>query len=170
MLKTLTVAAAFAAGLSAASAQQAMSPMAPMATPDFVTAAGQSDQFEIQEGRMAEKMGSPAVKRFGARMVRDHTKTTATLMKAVKRSGMQPPPPPPLRPDQADMMGQLQGLSGPDFDKAYIAQQVKSHEEALALQSSYAQSGDTPAIKAAARSAVPIVKMHLKMAERMAGM
>lgn len=167
MLKTLTAAAAFAAGLSVASAQPAT---APMSAPDFVTAAGQSDQFEIQEGQLAEQMGSPVVKRFGARMVRDHTKTTAALMRAVQRSGMEPPPPPPLRPDQEAMLAQLQGLSGPAFDRAYVAQQIQSHQEALTLQSSYAQSGDASAIRAAARSAVPIVRMHLRMAQRMGSM
>ena len=158
------------AGLACATSAFAQDATALMTAPDFVTAAGQSDQFEIQEGRMAQRMGGPAVRRFGAKMVRDHMKTTATLMKAVKKAGMTPPPPPPLRPDQEQMMSQLQGLSGSDFDKAYLEQQVQSHQEALALQQGYARGGDTPSIKVAAKSAVPIVKMHLSMAQKMASM
>jgi putative membrane protein len=167
----ITLALTSTAFAQSAPAAAPADPAAPMATPDFVTAAGQSDQFEIQEGKMAEKMGSTAsVRKFGAKMVRDHTKTTAALQKAVKKAGMTPPPPPALRPDQEQMATQLQGMSGADFDKAYLTQQVQSHQEALALMSTYAKTGDTPAIKAAAKSAVPIVQMHLKMAQKMSAM
>ena len=174
MIKTLTLAAVVAGGLSgAAFAQSAAAPMdasTPMVAPDYITASAQSDMFEINEGKMAQKMGSPAVRRFGATMVRDHMKTTANLKLAIKKAGMEIPPPPPLRPDQEQMMSQLQGMSGPDFDKAYVMQQVQSHQEALALQSGYAKGGDTPALKVAARGAVPIVKMHLSMAQKMSSM
>ena len=67
-------------------------------------------------------------------------------------------------------MSQLKGMSGPDFDKAYLTQQVQSHQEALAVQSGYAKGGDVPALKVAARGAVPIVKMHLSMAQKMSSM
>ena len=136
-----------------------------MTAPDFVTAASQSDMFEITEGKMARTMGSPAVRRFAARMVRVHRKTTANLHAAIRKAGMTVPPPPVLRPDQQQMLGQLQGLSGPAFDKAYLTQQVQSHREAIQLESDYAKSGDVPALRTAAKGAVPIVTMHLKMAQ-----
>lgn len=174
-MRTAIICTTLLAGLSSAafaqSAPPPADPSAPMATPDFVTAAGQSDQFEITEGKMAQKMGSTAaVRKYGAKMVRDHMKTTANLQKAVKKAGMAPPPPPPLRADQEQMVSQLQGMSGADFDKAYLTQQVQSHQEALELQSGYAKTGDTPAVKTAAKGAVPIVRMHLKMAQKMSAM
>ncbi|MDX7953453.1 DUF4142 domain-containing protein [Lichenihabitans sp. Uapishka_5] len=170
-LLSAAVSMCFASSAFAQPAPAPADPSAPMATPDFVTAAGQSDQFEIQEGKMAQKMGSTAaVRKFGAKMVRDHMKTTAALEKAVKKAGMTPPPPPPLRADQEQMVSQLQGMSGADFDKAYLIQQVQSHQEALELQSGYAKTGETPAVKAAAKSAVPIVRMHLQMAQKMSAM
>lgn len=172
MIRTILVSGAVLGFLSAsAMAQTATDAAAPLTTPDFITAASQSDAFEIQEGKMAQKMGSTAaVRQFGAKMVRDHTQTTASLKKAIAKGGMAVPPPPPLRPDQEQMVSQLQGLSGTDFDKAYLTQQIQSHQEALQLQSSYAKGGDVPAIKTAARRAVPIVTMHLKMAQKMGGM
>ena len=175
MIKHVLLAGAIMCGLgTAVSAQTSMSPTmasdpsAPITTPQFIKAASQSDEFEIQEGQMAQTMGaSPKVRAFGAKMVRDHTMTTDNLHKAIMKAGMEVPPPPPLRPDQADMVARLQGLSGPAFDSAYLQQQVQSHQEALTLQSNYRDNGDVPAIKAAAAKTVPIVQNHLQMASQM---
>ncbi len=123
---------------AAAMAQTATVADTPMAAPDFITAASQSDMFEIAEGKMAQKMGSTAaVRQFGSKMVRDHTKTTATLHKAITKAGMAVPPPPSLRPDQEQMASQLQSMSGADFDKTYLTQPVQS------LQSPSGKSGCT---------------------------
>jgi putative membrane protein len=140
--------------------------MASMSTPQFITAASQSDEFEIQEGKMASRMASStAVRSFGAQMVHDHTMTTKNLHMAIRQAGMAVPPPPPLRPDQQQMISELRGLSGPAFDKAYLQQQVMAHQQALALMQGYAQNGDVPAIKTAASNTAPIVQNHLTMAQ-----
>ena len=160
--------AAFAQSGVPADPTMPMDPSAPMSTPQFITAASQSDEFEIQEGQMASSMGkSASVRKFGAEMVRDHTKTTANLHKAIMKAGMQVPPPPPLRADQQQMAAQLQTMSGAAFDKAYLQQQVQSHKEALMVQQNYSQDGDTPAIKAASAMTVPIVQQHLQMAQQL---
>ena len=137
-------------------------------TPDYLTAAGQSDQFEVQEGQLAQSMGkSPGVKNFGKMMVTEHTKTTANLMAAVKASGMSPPPPPPLRADQQAMIDQLKQTSGDEFDRTYISQQLSSHQEALSVQSGYANGGSEPKIKATAKQTVPIVQSHIRQLQSM---
>jgi putative membrane protein len=145
-------------------------PMSPMSPSDYLTAAGQSDQFEIQEGHLAQSQGgSKAVRDFGRRMVKDHTTSTRMLMNAAKRSGLPPPPPPPLRPDQQQMMSQLQAASGPAFDQLYVQQQLGAHQEALQLHQSYAQSGSDPQLKQAAGQIVPVVQQHLSMLQHMSG-
>ncbi len=164
MFRRLTVALL---PLALASPAFAQNTSAPVSTPEFLTMAAQSDQFEIQEGQLAEKKGSASVKQFGEHMVRDHNKTTAGLMQAVQKAGMSPPPP-TLRPDQMNMITQLQGLSGAEFDRAYMAQQVEAHQQALNLMVNYIKTGDSAPIKAAAQEAAPIVEMHLRMAEKMA--
>lgn len=145
-------------------------PMSPMSPSDYMTAAGQSDQFEIQEGQLAQSQGgSKAVRDFGKRMVKDHTASTKMVMMAAKRSGLTPPPPPPLRPDQQQMISQLQATSGPAFDQLYVQQQLGAHQEALQLQQSYAQTGSDPHLKQAASQIVPIVQQHLSMLQHMSG-
>ena len=116
---------------------------------------------------MAAKKGSPAVKTFGEHMVRDHTKNSAALMAAVSKAGMIAATP-PLRTDQLSMITELQNLSGAEFDRAYVKQQLQAHQQALALVSTYAKSGDTAPIRAVAQEATPVVQMHLNMLEKMA--
>ena len=143
---------------------------APLTTPQYVMAASQSDEFEMQEGRMAENQAkSVKLRKFGAMMVKDHAKTTNTLHDAIISTGMAPPPPPPLRPDQMQMVAQLQPLNGADFDRAYIAQQMQSHQEALMVQSNYARTGDAPSLRGAAAKTVPIVKEHIAMLQQIQG-
>jgi putative membrane protein len=144
----------------------AQAPAPPAA--QYVMLAGQSDQFEIQTGRLASSKATSAdLRKFGAQMVTDHTKSTAMVVAAAKKSGRPPGAPPPLKPAQRKMLSQLQSQSGEAFDKLYVSQQLKAHQEALDLQSSYAAGGDDPALKAAAAQIVPVVKMHLGMLQQM---
>ncbi len=142
-------------------------PPAP-ATPQFIATAAQTDELERVEGRLAEThAGSPAVKDFGADMVRDHTKTTEALKGAIVRAHLPPPPPPRLTAQQQTQVDQLKGLRGREFDKAYIGQQVQTHEQALGLMQAYASGGDNPDIKQAAARTVPIIQHHLAMARKL---
>ena len=142
----------------AAMADMAMSPAA------YVTAAGQSDKFEVTEGKLAENMGSSAkVRAFGHKMVADHTKSTRQVMAAARSSGLPPMPPPMLRPDQQDMIAQLKAASGPAFDSLYLQQQMQSHQQALMVQQNYAQNGTAPALKMTASQIVPVVQEHISM-------
>ena len=174
----LCIAAAMALTASAASAQTMTSPppMGPKAMADmakspgaYVTAAGESDKFEITEGQLAETMGSsPKVQAFGQKMVADHTKSTMQVIKAAKASGLPKMPAPVLRPDQQDMVAQLKATSGPAFDQLYMQQQMQSHQQALMVQQNYARNGTAPALKAAAMKIVPVVKEHISMLQGMA--
>ena len=175
MIKAILIGGSLALGLGlSASAQTSLSPTmqsdaaAPMTAPQFITAASQSDEFEIREGQMAQSMGaSPSVRQFGAKMVHDHTMTTDNLHAAIMKAGMPVPPPPPLRPDQEQMVAQLRSLSGPAFDKAYLQQQVQAHKEALQTMTNYGKNGNVPSIKMAAAKTAPIVRSHLQMATRL---
>src|ERR1700710_1257671 len=96
MLRSLALASLSALAVSAASAQSS----APVSSTEFVTMAAQSDQFEIQEGQLAATKGTGAVKSFGEHMVRDHTKTSASVMAAAKKAGMPPMSAPMPNPEQ----------------------------------------------------------------------
>ena len=135
---------------------------AALPTSDYVMKAGQSDAFEIQEGQMASSMGKlPAVKNFGAMMVTEHRRTTEVLTHTLGEMG-QTPSPPMLTADQQAQIDQLRGLSGAEFDRTYVSQQLASHQEALKVQADYAKGGSDPKLRQVASSTVPIVQGHLK--------
>lgn len=132
----------------------------------YVDAAGKSDMYEMESSKIAlKKSKSPAIKSFANMMIKDHTKTTKATMAAARTAGMNPPPPAPDAGITASLT-ELQNASDADFDRIYLAQQLPAHQAALDLHQSYAANGDQPALKASAKSAVPIVQRHIDMAHK----
>lgn len=139
----------------------------PPAPKDFVTAASQSDQYEMQAARVAiAQSRNPRVVSFAQMMIRDHTRLTQDLRAAAQASHL-PPPDPGMSSDQASMLSALQSLRGADFDKAYAKQQTLAHTQALAVETSFASAGSDANLKKAARSALPVIQEHLKMARQL---
>ena len=135
----------------------------------YLQLAAASDMFEIQSSQMAlTRAQNPAVRQYAQMLITHHTQTTQQLMAAAQAAGMSPPPMMQI-PLVQRMMTQLQQASGANFDRVYLSQQVPAHEMALALHSNYAQRGDTPALRAVAAGAVPLVQQHLNEARRMRG-
>ena len=136
-------------------------------TREFVQAAGQSDQFEILEGRVALiESANPQVRAFAEQMIQDHSGTTLKLRQATASSGLEPPPM-GLGDDQVRLLGALQSLHGTDFDRVYTRHQALAHRSALTVQQGYASTGDVPAVRQAAASAVPMISAHLATAEEL---
>lgn len=135
--------------------------------PEFVKMAGSSDLYEKQSSQMVLKVAkNPQVRSYAQMMITDHGKTTQDVVAAAKTDGL-PPMKPMLVPAHAKLIADLKKTKQADMEKVYVQQQVKSHEEALALHTSYSQGGDKPALKRAATGAVPIVKAHLEQVKTM---
>lgn len=154
----------------AASAQTPPPPPPPEAKAQampYVTAAGQSDLFEINSSQVAvQKSQNPAVRRYAEMLIKHHQKTTAATMAAAKKAGLNPTPPEP-NPGAAASIAELQSAAPGDFDRIYLAQQVPAHQAALDLHQSYGANGDQAALRTSAKKAVPIVRQHLADAQRM---
>ena len=94
----------------------------------FATKAAQGGLAEVQLGKLASEKGSdPDVKAFGQQMVDDHSKANDQLKSVAEKDGMTLPTSPNAK--QQMMYTKLQALSGAAFDKAYVADMVKDHEE-----------------------------------------
>jgi putative membrane protein len=169
LLKTIILSGAAALALAAAAhAQTPPQPGPALPTPDFITAAAQTDEFERQEGRMAEtQAGDPHVKEFGHMMTIDHADTTRKLRAAIAKAGLPEPPPPPLTAEQQQMIDALRGVTGEPFDKMYLGQQIQTHEMALHVMQSYAANGDNAVLREAASNTVPVVEHHLAVARQL---
>ncbi len=129
---------------------------------EFADKAAKSDAFEIAAAKLARQKASlPEIKTFAAMMITDHTGSTAKIKKAASEADPVITPNPALTDDQNSKLADLGKMSGADFDRAYVSQQIDAHEQALALMKLYADHGDVPSLKAAAAAIEPKVQMHL---------
>jgi putative membrane protein len=139
-------------------------------TKTYVQQAAMTDLFEVKAGELAlQKSKDGGVKNFARLMVKDHTRTTKKLQAALKKGGADVSPPMELDAEHADMLKQLQGLGGADFDKTYIQMQVDGHQKALALHQGYAASGENATLKKLAGKTAKIVSHHLEEAKALEG-
>jgi putative membrane protein len=63
----------------------------------------------------------------------------------------------------------LESKQGADFDKAYIHDMVRDHEEDIAEFRREAQNGRDPDVKAWAQKTLPTLEQHLDNAKQVAG-
>ncbi|WP_331012101.1 DUF4142 domain-containing protein [Sphingomonas sp.] len=149
--------------LAAAAPAVAQAPESPSA---FVKMAGASDLYEMQSSQAVLKTTkNPAVRKYAQTMIKDHGKTTASVMAAAKAAKL-PMTPPALDSEKAAMIQQLNGTTGTARDSLYLTQQAMAHRQALALHQGYSADGSQPALKAAATKAVPIVQHHIMMIDQ----
>jgi putative membrane protein len=127
----------------------------------FINTAAASDLYETESSKLALATSKDKdIRDFAQMMITDHAKTTQGIKDAAAKANMTVPPP-ALSAEQQQMMDMLKPLSGDEFDTTYLQQQMTGHQQALALMQNYAESGDTPALQDAAKTAIPIVQKHL---------
>ena len=127
----------------------------------FATAVAASDLYEIESSKLAAtKSSSTPVKELAARLLTDHQKSTAELKTAASQAKVTVAP--ALDAEKQAMLDQLEGASGAEFDRLFLAQQKTAHQKALALLQSFARGGDTEPLKAFARKASGVVEGHIE--------
>jgi putative membrane protein len=133
----------------------------------FVKKAVVGGLAEVQLGKLAvEHAASPNVKQFGQRMVDDHGQANRELMTLVEQKGIAVPTALDRKHQQeADRLAKLQGTA---FDRAYIQQMVKDHEEDVRLFRTEAQKGKDPDFKRLAANTLPTLEEHLRSVRNLA--
>ncbi|TPJ66219.1 DUF4142 domain-containing protein [Mesorhizobium sp. B2-7-1] len=182
-MKTLLplVAVALLAGAPAAVAQSddsntdAVGPMVTdnkVDTQTFVATVPNANEFEIQSSKLAEeKSASADVKAFAGQMIKDHAKVAEDFKAAMSQgqtTASIKPAGPALQPKEQQMLDELKGASGKEFDAKYIKMQTDAHRQAVALFSTYANSGDDPTMKEFAKKTLPVLKTHEKHVKELA--
>jgi putative membrane protein len=136
------------------------------ASPDaqFAMQAAQGGLAEVQTARLAlTKTRNATVQAFARRMIADHTPNNAQLASIMRSEGLTVPT--TVDPNSQKMMARLQALSGRAFNRAYLAGQVRSHQQMQILMQSEINGGKDARLKAFARTTLPVVNMHLSMAK-----
>jgi len=122
---------------------------------------------EVQLGQLAtQKAQSDDVKKFGQRMVDDHSKANDQLKSIASQKGITVPS--GLDAKDEALKDKLANMSGAQFDHAYMQAMVKDHKEDIAEFQKEASSGRDPDVKGFASQTLPTLQDHLKMAEQTA--
>ena len=129
---------------------------------DFMTKAALGGMAEVELGKLAAtKAQNAEVKKFAQQMVTDHTKANDELKALAGEKNFAMPV--RLDPKHQAILDKLNGLSGAEFDKAYVEAMVADHEETVALFKSEADGGKDADAKAWAAKTLPALQMHLDM-------
>jgi putative membrane protein len=122
----------------------------------FMMNAAKGGMMEVEWGKSAAQNGQNAdIKKFGNRMVTDHSKANSELMALAKEEGVA-----------------LPGAKSPGkwkSDKDYMDMMVKDHQADLAEFQKEAQSGTDPDLKKFAEKYSKVVSAHLKLAQETQG-
>ncbi|WP_461223807.1 DUF4142 domain-containing protein [Methylobacterium sp. CM6247] len=66
---------------------------------------------------------------------------------------------------------QLSGTqAGLQYDAAFVGASLQGHQEAYAIHSSYAESGEDPQLRRIAQVAVPLIRLHISQPTKMQAM
>lgn len=176
MLKVLVAAGvAFAAAPSFAQTMTAadvgVQPVTGTSASDYVKLAADSDNFEIQSGRIAAtRSRREDVRGLAKQLVADHTATTKSLMAALNNPDRKiTPPSTTLSSANQSKLDLLRKAPKASFDQLYLQQQLDAHRTAWALHKGYADTGTDPSLKQVATTAVPVIERHLSSIKGMTG-
>jgi putative membrane protein len=121
---------------------------------------------EIQEGQLAEQNGqSKQVKSYGKTLVRDHEKADAEVQKEAKKLGLTFTP--EQTADQQNEIQQLQTLTGSDFDRQFVKDEVAGHQKAISMVKDALPQVQSSGEKKTLDKIMPLLKKHLKIAEKL---
>jgi putative membrane protein len=125
----------------------------------------QADMAEIEAGKVAmQKASSSEVKKFGEHMVQEHSKMLDEGKKLAQSKGVKPPAATDKKHQEA--LKKLEALSGEDFDRRYMQQMVKDHEDVLKLAQKTAKDAKDPDLKSHVEKGTPHIKEHLDQARK----
>ncbi len=165
----ITIVAVVLAGvLAQAQTSPASGPTDPQIAMIVVTA----DNVDIAAGKLAAKKSSnPKVKEFAELMVRDHTSVNNQATQLAKKLNVTPEESPTsksLKSDGVKNLAKLRGLSGAEFDKAYIDNEVTYHEAVIkAVDDALIPNAKNAELKALLESGKPIFESHLNHAKEL---
>lgn len=134
---------------------------------EFVTTAAQDGRLEVQLGELSqEKASKSTVKAFGQKMVTDHTQANHELSQIAQRKNIEVPT--EISSKGEEIKSKLEGLSGEEFDRAYVDAMVQDHEKAVAIFEKQSRSSKDEQLKEFAEKTLPVLKQHLDHARTLA--
>ena len=132
----------------------------------FVHDAAEGGLAEVDGKLAAEKGSTEDVKKFGQRMVDDHSKANDELKQIASAKGVDLPT--ELSAKDKMLKTRLSKLNGQNFDKAYMENMVRDHKKDVSDFARESSAGGDTQVKEFAAKTLPTLKEHLKQAEGIA--
>jgi putative membrane protein len=133
----------------------------------FVKKAAQGGLAEVELGQLAtQKAASEDVKKFGQRMVDDHSKANDQLKQVAQQQHIDIPT--ELNAKDKATKAKLEKLSGEQFDRAYMKDMVQDHRKDVSEFERASKTAKDPAVKSFAEQTLPTLREHLKEAQKIA--
>jgi putative membrane protein len=130
----------------------------------FMDQASQINLTEISlGGYMRAHATTTTAKNLGASYAHDHTAAQASLRALASRLRVALPGRPGAQLES--MVARVEAKSGRNRDVAFVMASVTGHQTAIAIFKKEESAGSDPAVKAYAASYLPMLQMHLRMAE-----
>jgi putative membrane protein len=142
-------------------------PSAPnFADVSFVQDTLKNNDAQVQMSQLAQqKASSGDVKDFSQRMIQIHTQLNQQLVPLAKQLDVSQSQKPSK--EQKKEIAQLEQLSGPEFDTAYLQAMAKEQEHSL-KQFKGEESAQNPMIQKAAKMDEPVLTQHYQILQKIA--
>ena len=148
-------------------ANQQQNDTAQMMDKDFVKKSLQGNMAEVQLGQLAlQKSNNDDVKQFAQKMVDDHTKLGDQMKQVAQQLHVKPPDSPSSK--EKAIVAKLQALNGEEFDKAYIKEMVKDHQQDDKEFKEEAKNSPNAGMKQLVSQDEQVISHHLEMIEQIA--
>ncbi|MCI1188613.1 DUF4142 domain-containing protein [Hymenobacter sp. DH14] len=132
---------------------------------EFMMTAAHSDQNEIQQSKMALAKGVTGMaKEMANKMIADHTKSTADLKKIAAKKGITLPT--DMDAEHKAMAPEMEKLSGKDFEAKYLSQMQADHQKTANTMMAHEKMTNDADLKSFIGKTLPVVQMHLGMAQK----
>ena len=127
----------------------------------FLKKAAIGGMSEVEMGKLAvQKATRDDVKKFGQRMIDDHTKANDKLKELAKRKGFTPPD--KLDEEHQKMLDDMGKMSGMAFDEHYVKMMVEDHDTDVGEFKKEKDKADDGEVKAFAKETLPTLESHQK--------
>ncbi len=131
----------------------------------FIKKAADGGMTEVELGQLAaEKGGSSDVKDFGNEMVKDHTKINDNLKEVAGKLNVQVPA--AVSAKHKATIDKMSGMSGADFDSAYVKEMVKDHKKDIAEFEEASKEVKNDDLKKFIDDSMSMMKDHLAKIEK----
>ncbi|MFP5204507.1 MAG: DUF4142 domain-containing protein [Acidobacteriota bacterium] len=133
----------------------------------FIKHVFEDDDAQVRMSQLAQqKSSSDDVKQFGEKMVQIHTQLNQQLQPLAKKLDVGEP----KKPDKKEKkeLAQLQTLSGPAFDAAYIQDMAAEQQRGMKLFADEAKAGEKSRAALTAKRDEPVLAQHFAILQKIA--